>query len=87
MEAQRDETDIERIFDLSEKRGIDVDVARGVMPSREIDNDMRIVVPVSLKLRVIRQTHEREKHCSVVETGVSLDVSDERQSTDRRIDE
>jgi len=54
-EAQRDETDIERIFDLREKRGIDVGIERGVMPSREVDNDMRIVVPVSLKPRVIRQ--------------------------------
>jgi hypothetical protein len=72
-EAQRDEADIERIFGLSEKRGIDVDVARGIIPSREVDNDMRIVVPVSLKPRVNRQTHEREKHCSVAGTGALLD--------------
>ncbi|KAH0944530.1 hypothetical protein HN011_003262, partial [Eciton burchellii] len=71
--AQRDETDIERIFDLREKRGIDVGIERGVMPSREVDNDMRIVVPVSLKPRVIRQTHERQKHCSVARTGAIWD--------------
>jgi len=72
-EAQRDEADSERIFDFTEKRGIDGDVAKGVMPSREVDNDMRIVVPVSLKPRIIRQTHEREEHCSVAGTGALLD--------------
>jgi hypothetical protein len=72
-EAQRDEADIERIFDFTEKRRIDEDVAKGVMPSREVDNDMRIVVSVSLKPRVIQQTHEREKHCSVARTGALLD--------------
>jgi len=66
------------------------------MPCREVDNDMRIVVPVvivvSLKPRVIRQTHEREKHCSVAGTGALLDdecqnlsIRDELRKKSRRV--
>jgi hypothetical protein len=57
------------------------------MPSRD---DMRIVVPVSLKPRV-RQIHEREKHCSVAGTGAllveecqNLSIRDEIRKKSRR---
>jgi len=48
-EAQRDEADTGRIVDFIEKRGINGDVAKGIMSSGEADSDMRIVVPVALK--------------------------------------
>jgi len=90
-EAQQDDADIERIFNLTEERENDECVARGDISSKEIDNNMRIVVPVSLKFRVIRQTHEREKHCSVAETGTLLDeecqnpsIKDEIRKESRR---
>ncbi|KAH0944610.1 hypothetical protein HN011_001355, partial [Eciton burchellii] len=41
-EAQQDEADTGRIVDFTEKRGINGDVAKGVMPSGEADDDMRI---------------------------------------------
>ncbi|KAH0949446.1 hypothetical protein HN011_000297 [Eciton burchellii] len=79
-EAQRDEADTGRIVDFIEKRGINGDVAKGVMPSGETDSDMRIVVPVALKPGVIRQTHGREKHCSVAGTKASLNEECQNRS-------
>ncbi|KAH0948747.1 hypothetical protein HN011_000990 [Eciton burchellii] len=58
---------------------------------REVDNDLRIVLPILLKPRVIRQGHEREEHFSVVGIGVLLDegcrnssIRDEIQKESRR---
>jgi hypothetical protein len=79
-EAQRNEADTGRIVDFTEKRGINGDVAKGVMPSGEADSDMRIVVSVALKSGVIRQTHGREKHCSVAGTKATLNEECQNRS-------
>jgi len=79
-EAQRDEADTGRIVDFTKKRGINGDVAKGVMPSEEADSDMRIVVPIALKPRVIRQIDGREKHCSVAGTRASLNEECQNRS-------
>jgi len=71
--VQQDDINIKRIFDLAEAREIDGCFARGGIPFREIDNDLRIVVPVSLKPQFIRQAHEREKHFSAAVIGTLLD--------------
>jgi len=79
-EAQQDEADTGRIVNFTEKQRINGDVAKGVMPSGEADSDMRIIVPVALKSRVIRQTHGREKHCSVAGTKTSLNEECQNRS-------
>jgi hypothetical protein len=71
--AQQDNGNIKRIFYLAEAREIDGCVVRGGIPFRKVDNDLRIVVSVSLKPRLIRQAYRREKHFSVAIIGTLLD--------------
>jgi hypothetical protein len=57
--AQRVDADVRRVIDLTEVRKIDGYVIRGGILFKEIDGDLRIVVPISLRSQVVRQAHER----------------------------
>jgi hypothetical protein len=69
--AQREDADIKKIIDLAEERKIDGYIIRGGVLFKEIDGDVRIVVPVSLRSQVIRQAHERG-YFSVAKTEALL---------------
>jgi hypothetical protein len=69
--TQREDIDIKKIIDLAEERKIDGYIIRGGVLFKEIDGDVRIVVPVSLRSQVIRQEHERG-HFSVAKTEALL---------------
>jgi len=47
--AQQNDTDVKRIFDLVRTREIDGYIIRGGILFKEIDDDLRIVVPASLR--------------------------------------
>jgi len=69
--AQREDADVKKIIDLAKARKIDRYIIRGGVLFKEIDGDLRIVVPVSLKSQVVQQTHERG-HFSVAKTEALL---------------
>jgi hypothetical protein len=57
--AQQDDVNVKRISDLAETRKINRYVMKGGILFEEIDDDLRIVVPASLRTQVVRQAHER----------------------------
>jgi hypothetical protein len=64
-EAQQNDINVKRIFDLAEARNIDghiTDILRrdGIL-FKEINNDLQIIVFPSLRPQVIRKAHERER--------------------------
>lgn len=69
--AQQDDVDVKRIFDLVKKRKIDGYVVRGNVLFKEVDDNLRIVIPVSLRSQIIRQAHERG-HFSIAKTEALL---------------
>jgi hypothetical protein len=60
-----------KIIDLAEARKIDGYIIAGGVLFKEINGDLRIVVPISLRSQVIRQVHERG-HFSVAKTKALL---------------
>jgi len=69
--AQREDADVRKIIELAEVRKIDGYIMRGGVLFKEIDGDLRIVVPASLRSQVIRQAHEKG-HFSVAKTEALL---------------
>jgi len=69
--AQREDADVKKIIDLAEARKINGYIMRGGVLFKEIDGDLRIVVPISLRSQVVRQAHERG-HFFVAKTEALL---------------
>jgi len=65
--AQQSDADVKKIFHLAKAQKIDGYAIRGDILFKEIDGDLRIVVPTSLRSQIIRQAHERG-HFSVMKT-------------------
>ena len=65
--AQRADEHLKKITCLAEQSKIDGYVVKGGLLFKEVDGDVRLVVPKSMASQIIRSTHERG-HFSVAKT-------------------
>lgn len=69
--AQREDKDVERILELATQGNIEGYVVRGELLFKEVDGNLLLVVPSSMRSQVIRKAHERG-HFSATKTEALL---------------
>lgn len=69
--AQKNDDDVRRVFDRAKLEQIDGFVIRSDLLFKEIDGDLRVVVPKSMQSQIIRQAHEKG-HFSIAKTEALL---------------
>lgn len=67
--AQREDSDLRKIFEAIERGETNGHIIRGGILYREVDSDIRIVVPRVMQTQIIRKTHE-QGHFGVNKTGI-----------------
>jgi len=65
--AQREDSELKQIISLAENQSINGYVVQNKLLFKEIDHDVKLVVPKSMQTQIIRRAHERE-HFSVNKT-------------------
>lgn len=69
--AQENDSDVKKVLDRAKTRQVDDFVVRGDLLFKEVDGDLRVVVPKSMQSQIIRQAHERG-HFSIAKTEALL---------------
>ena len=69
--AQREDDDLKKIFDAVERDEIANYTLRGGVQYKNIDDDIRVIIPKVMRRQVIRKAHE-QGHFGVTKTEALL---------------